>query len=272
MPPVEWNRFYWDSGTSWVDRGEGWSGSWGTSEMQWYGSIFPRIHRHLRAGTILEIACGYGRWTHFLREHCDRLIGVDLVAKCIEACRQRFADASHLSFVQNDGRSLDFIADGSVDFVFSFDSLVHVNATVMQAYLSQFPRILRPGGTAFLHHSNLGAYPLQARLLRIPKLRRIFSLAHLIERQDHNREPSMTAACVAAIATECGLSVIGQECVMWDTKRTLIDCLTTLRMGAGAVASKPIANRDFMREAYSWRRLSALYGNDQGDPKANETI
>jgi hypothetical protein len=103
---------------------------------------------------------------------------------------------------------------------------------------------------------------LQARLLYTPKLRRILSLAHLIERQHHNREPGMSAGRMAAIATECGLSVIGQECVTWGTRRMLIDCLTTLRVGAEAVAGEPIANRNFMREAYSWRRLRVLYGND----------
>lgn len=262
MPSVEWNREYWDPGPGWADRGEEWSESWGSSEMQWYGSVFPRIHRHLRAGTILEIACGYGRWTHFLRDHCDQLTGVDLVPKCIEVCRQRFAGARHLSFVQNDGRSLDFVADASVDFIFSFDSLVHANATTIRAYLTQFPRILRRGGTAFLHHSNLGTYPLQARLLYMPKLRRVFSLTRLIERQHHNREPGMSAARMTAIATECGLSVVGQECVAWGTRRTLIDCLTTLRMGVEAVTRLPVANRNFMREAYDWKRLGILYGSD----------
>jgi SAM-dependent methyltransferase len=262
MPSLAWNKNYWDAGTDWADRGEGWSGPWGTPEMQWYGSVYPRIHRHLRAGTILEIACGYGRWTNFLSEHCDRLIGVDLVAQCIEACRNRFANVKHLSFAQNDGQSLDFVEDGSVDFVFSFDSLVHVDASIIRGYLSQFPRILRPGGTAFLHHSNLGAYPFQARLLYTPKVRRVFSIVHLIERQHHNREAGMSAERMTAIAAECGLSVVGQECVTWGTRRMLIDCLTTLRLGSGGVAIEPIANSNFMREAHSWKRLRALYGNE----------
>ncbi len=269
MPTVEWNKEYWDPGTGWADHGEMWSEYWGTPEMQWFGSIFPRIHRHLRAGTIFEIACGYGRWTHFLREHCDRLFGVDLVAKCVEVCRKRFATANHLSFVQNDGRSLDFVPDSSVDFVFSFDSLVHTDATVIRAYLSQFPRILRPGGTAFLHHSNLGAYPLQARILYTPALRRIFSLTSLIERDHHNREPSINAERVAAIATECGLSVIGQECVTWGTRRMLIDCLSTLQAGAVTKCQRTYCNRNFMREAYHWKRVRALYENDL--PETSET-
>jgi hypothetical protein len=48
------------------------------------------------------------------------------------------------------------IAEESVDFVYSFDSLVHADAGVLEGYLSQFPRILSETGVAFIHHSNLG--------------------------------------------------------------------------------------------------------------------
>ena len=44
------------------------------------GSILPRIARFLPAGSMLEIAPGHGRWTAYLREHCDTLAIVDLDA------------------------------------------------------------------------------------------------------------------------------------------------------------------------------------------------
>ena len=91
----------------------------------------PRIARFLPAGSILEIAPGHGRWTDFLREHCDTLSIVDLDAACIDACRERFAGDERIAYHVNDGRSLDMIEDGSVDFAFSFDSLVHADAEVV---------------------------------------------------------------------------------------------------------------------------------------------
>ena len=45
----------------------------------------------LPASTILEIGPGYGRWTHYLKDYCDRLVIVDRAAECIEACQKRFA-------------------------------------------------------------------------------------------------------------------------------------------------------------------------------------
>jgi hypothetical protein len=58
----------------------------------------------------------------------------------------------------NDGRSLDMIEDESIDFVFSFDSLVHADSGTVRSYMLQIARKLRFSGTGFIHHSNLGAY------------------------------------------------------------------------------------------------------------------
>ena len=83
---------------------------------------------------------------------------VDLAEECIKACQQRFASDSHISYFVNDGKSLAMIQDKSIDFVFSFDSLVHAEAEVIEAYLNQLAIKLQPNGIGFIHHSNLGKY------------------------------------------------------------------------------------------------------------------
>src|ERR1044072_1966729 len=122
MATVEENQAEWDVNYHWMNQGEGWSIPWGGSEAQWFWCIFPRIHAFLPAGTILEIAPGYGRWTHYLKGLCQHLIVVDLAASCIAACRQRFAAETHITYHVNDGMSLEMVPDSSIDFVFSFDS------------------------------------------------------------------------------------------------------------------------------------------------------
>ena len=117
----------------WKEAGEEWSQPWGSSAAQWTGTIFPRIRECLPADTILEIAPGFGRWTHYLKDYCNELWAVDKSSDCIEACRQRFASVSHVRCVLNDGRSLSMIPDASVDFVFSFDSFVHPDRDVVEA-------------------------------------------------------------------------------------------------------------------------------------------
>ena len=80
----------------WKEAGEEWSQPWGSSAAQWAGTIFPRIRECLPAGTILEIAPGFGRWTHYLKDYCNELWAVDKSSDCIEACQQRFASVSHV--------------------------------------------------------------------------------------------------------------------------------------------------------------------------------
>ena len=233
----------------WKDAGEEWSAPWGSSKAQWFGTILPRISEYLPAGTILEIAPGFGRWTHHLREHCERLHVVDPDARCIEACRHRFADDSRLTYHVNDGRSLAMISDRSIDFVFSFDSLVHVPRALVEGYVRQLADKLKDDGVGFIHHSNLGEYASSAGD-RIPeRVRKLLTKAKLLD-QDYQRAPDMTAELFRSDCAANGLHCLRQELINWRGRR-LIDCFTTLsRAGSKwGGASRIIRNSNFMREA-----------------------
>ena len=125
MPSIEENKLVWDANYDWGQAGNEWSGSYGGVAMHWYATLLPRLPAFVPTGTILEIAPGFGRWTNVLKDLCQQLVVVDLSAKCIEACQARFADSTHITYHVNDGKSLAMIADESIDFAFSFDSLVH---------------------------------------------------------------------------------------------------------------------------------------------------
>jgi hypothetical protein len=86
MPTVEWNLNQWGAVSNWANEGDSWSARWGGVEMQWYGSIFPRIQRFLPVETILEIAPGFGRWTQYLKEHCQSLIAAERL--CQRDCEE----------------------------------------------------------------------------------------------------------------------------------------------------------------------------------------
>ena len=83
MPTVEANHNFWAGIYDWQGQGEEWSEAWGTSEAQWFSTLYPRIQAYIPPAPvdgfrILEIATGYGRWTQYLRQHCGSMIGVDL--------------------------------------------------------------------------------------------------------------------------------------------------------------------------------------------------
>src|SRR6516165_1074738 len=154
MPNLNWNRETWDTHNPWSTSGEEWSQSWGGSEAQWFGSLYPRLHRVLPATRILEIAPGFGRWTKFVLPLCQNYLGIDLSLTCVRACQEIFAAATHAVFFQNEGLSLDRAPAESFDLVFSFDSLVHSELDVLDHYLPQILQKLAPAGVAFIHHSN----------------------------------------------------------------------------------------------------------------------
>jgi hypothetical protein len=169
----------------------------------------------------------------------------------------------------NDGKSLEMVMDGSVDFIFSFDSLVHAEDTVLSAYVAELAKKLRPDGAAFLHHSNAGEYlkrvKIQRQLSKVPKLLdlviRLGIFDDVYQWGAGARATSMTAAKMAGFAEEHNLQCVSQELVTWYTRLVLIDCLSTLvpRESRWSRENHVLRNRGFMREAKRLADLSRLY-------------
>jgi ubiquinone/menaquinone biosynthesis C-methylase UbiE len=270
MPSIEWNQREWGAAYSWPGQGSEWSAPWGDVGTHWFATILPRIRNFLPCGTLLEIAPGHGRWTGYLLSSCDRYIGVDLAEGCVQACKKRFGSAENATFVANDGRSLPMIANGSIDFVFSFDSLVHSEADVIDAYIAELARVLAPDGIGFIHHSNLGAHLpalVLARLLEkaVDRLRPILHALKpsRIDRWDHARAKSMTAKRFADACGDAGLACVGQEIIEWGQARKMIDCFSLVAR-PNSYWDRPnivVNNTDFMGEAFSARRVASLYSS-----------
>lgn len=156
----------------------------------------------------------------------------------------------------NDGESFPMVADASVDFVFSFDTLVHAEADVMQHYVRELARILTRDGVAFLHHSNIGAFGRAPFIAgKLPVVGRIVG-----ETSNHWRARSVDAERVRGWINDAGLHCASQELVNWGTRR-LIDCITVIaRPGSRHARATQIArNAGFMAEARSARIVSELY-------------
>jgi ubiquinone/menaquinone biosynthesis C-methylase UbiE len=184
-------------------------------EQQWRDTILPRI-RGADFTRVLELAPGHGRNTRKLMELAREIHLVDVNRSCIDACRERFGPGDarcRLHYHVNDGRSLDFLPDASVSFVYSWDSMVHFDRRVVAAYVSEFARVLAPGGTGFVHHSNYGAFS-----------------DHEIFHENPAWRSNVSRELFAAYCAEAGLEIIEQQLLWWFIDD--LDCLSVFRKPA----------------------------------------
>ena len=260
MPTLRENKELWERNYDWAQQGEEWSAPWGGSASQWRATLRPRINEFMPCHSVLEIAPGFGRWTQYLKELCDQLLVLDMSARCIEGCRERFRGSSHIRYAVNDGLSLEAVEDRSIDFVFSFDSLVHAEAKVLENYLSQLERKLTRHGVGFIHHSNAARYRTYFSLAaRLPRGRRFLTERGFLI-NDCARALDMSAELFEEYCGRAGLRCIGQEIINWHGG-ALIDCISLFTL-PGSKWDRPnqvVENRSFVAEAAIAKRLSPLY-------------
>lgn len=271
MPTVSDNLKLWNQQYEWPDGGEEWSAQFGGTEALWWFVVYPRIHRFLPASSILEIAPGGGRWTQFLIQQSRSFIAVDISEKCVERCKTRFAREAQASFHVNDGCSLAAVPDNSIDFVFSFDSLVHVEKDVIEGYLVQLALKLKPDGVGFFHHSNLGSYRGRLSLLRAyRRLPSVFRAQILKEKYMEGllsinaqgwRSTSMTAELFQQYCKKAGFHCVGQELINWNKGKCLIDALSFFARPDSRWTKETVyvENGDFVRSSMMTARLAGLY-------------
>lgn len=157
MPDIEWNRATWDASHDWAEDGDEWSGMAAHCAQpydRWKSALVSELLQPFSVeADVLEVAPGHGRFTEYIVPVATSVTLVDLSPTCLEVCRQRFGDGSHMRYVQTDGTTLPGVAEDSIDFVWSFDSFVHMELPVIDAYLAEFARVLRPGGRFTIHHA-----------------------------------------------------------------------------------------------------------------------
>lgn len=105
-------------------------------------------------GLAVEIGSGLGRNCLALAERFDRVVGVDIAPEMIRQSRA-LVDDPRVSFELCDGADLSSITSGTADFVLSFTVFQHIpEVGVIEAYLRETGRILRPGGVAAFQWNN----------------------------------------------------------------------------------------------------------------------
>jgi SAM-dependent methyltransferase len=186
--------------------------------IQWERTIWP-TSKDEDFGSTLELACGQGRNTEYLRRYAKSIDLIDVNQSCIDACERRFGlerDGCAFRYHATTGNALPVLS-GSISFGYSWDSMVHFDKLVVRDYVNEFYRVLKPGGSAFLHHFNYGTIAPNSSWMK-----------------NHGNRSDMTADLMREYAQAAGLNVRFQRLSGtadgWGIDD--LDCLTLL--------SKPI--------------------------------
>lgn len=167
-----------------------------TMRLLWERLVWPTI-KDSDFTCVVDLAAGHGRNSALLKDLTPHLYIVDINRECIDACKARFPDATNITYIVNDGATLTDIPTESVTLLYCFDAMVHFESDVVRQYLIEAFRILKPGGRAFLHHSNYTGNP--GGDFRVNPHWRNF----------------MSKELMAHYAIHAGLSVYSQQVIDW---------------------------------------------------------
>lgn len=156
---------------------------------------------------VVDLACGHGRNIVKLLPLSTAVIGIDIQESNIEVCRKRFHDEPKALFFKNNGYDISEISSGWATLIYTFDAMVHFEPEVIQSYLLDFHRALRPGGRAFLHHSN-------------------YTGGRDWRTNPHSRN-YMSTDMMQGFVAAAGLSIVRQKIIDWS-KHEQLDALTLI--------------------------------------------
>ncbi|TPI29078.1 class I SAM-dependent methyltransferase [Mesorhizobium sp. B3-2-1] len=168
---------------------------------------FRHLFNQMDLTSVLELSCGHGRHAECVAKMTDRLTLMDVHNGNLDFCRDRLRAYPFIRYVKGDGYSFEPIEQESVTAIFCYDSMVHFSPDIVENYLKDAARILRPGGMGLFHHSNYPA-PMDRHYGRNPQAR------------NH-----MTKKLFEAYAKNAGLTIRESNIIPWGGVNEL-DCVT----------------------------------------------
>lgn len=120
----------------------------GRREVQGVMDYLGRRDLPLRRDRALDFGCGAGRLTQSLSPYFRQVDGVDHAPSMIEISRRLLPPNSNCRFTVVQGGNLSVFETSTFDLVYSDMVLQHIPYPHGLDYISEFLRVLRPGGVA----------------------------------------------------------------------------------------------------------------------------
>ena len=119
------------------------------------GTLFRQLFARLQLDAVLELACGHGRHSFQIKDKAKKLILMDIHESNIAASQRRLAGHPDCTILLNNGYDFQPVANESLTAIFCYDAMVHFEPELVESYIKDSARVLKPAGMALFHHSNL---------------------------------------------------------------------------------------------------------------------
>ena len=110
--------------------------------LQHIESLKVPLHRR----SALDFGCGVGRLTQALAEKFEAVSGVDISSSMIDKANSYNKAGDSCTYFVNTTDDLALFEDKTFDFVYTELVLQHMHPKASSRYISEFFRVLRPGG------------------------------------------------------------------------------------------------------------------------------
>ncbi|MFG2011854.1 class I SAM-dependent methyltransferase [Micromonospora sp. NPDC048868] len=160
----------------------------------------------------LDFGCGVGRLSQALAAHAEEVVAVDIAPPMLDAARRLDRSGGRIRFVLNDAADLSQFPDGHFDLVYSALVLQHLPRPVIDGYLAEFLRVLRPGGIAVVGLPTEPARTAKALVWQLAPYRLIsWAQRRLLNYPAPMRMTPVPHADIVSLAAERGGEIAGQR-------------------------------------------------------------